>query len=118
MLNGGYRVVGGPPATRKLARQWVRIKAAEQARENYKIHVSGPNPRANINATDQSINTVVSGGVFTEIHKALDDGVPDAEERAHLKKLLNEIDAARDQKSFITSYQALIASAALQVAPF
>jgi hypothetical protein len=30
LLNGGYRVVGGPPQERELAWEWVRMKEAEQ----------------------------------------------------------------------------------------
>jgi hypothetical protein len=31
LLQGGHQVIGGPPAVRELAREWVRIKEAEQA---------------------------------------------------------------------------------------
>jgi hypothetical protein len=31
LLNGGHRVVGGPPEVRQLAWEWVRMKEAEQA---------------------------------------------------------------------------------------
>jgi hypothetical protein len=33
LLNGGHRVVGGPPAVRELAWEWVRMKEAEQTPE-------------------------------------------------------------------------------------
>jgi len=29
LLSGGYRLVGGPPAVRALAEEWVRVKEAE-----------------------------------------------------------------------------------------
>lgn len=31
LLQGGHQLIGGPPAVRELAREWVRIKEAEQA---------------------------------------------------------------------------------------
>jgi hypothetical protein len=31
LLQGGHQVIGGSPAVRELAREWVRIKEAEQA---------------------------------------------------------------------------------------
>jgi hypothetical protein len=30
LLNGGYRLVGGPPVEQELAWEWVRMKEAEQ----------------------------------------------------------------------------------------
>jgi len=30
LLAGGHRLIGGPPATRRLAAEWVRMKEAEQ----------------------------------------------------------------------------------------
>ncbi len=100
LMNGGYRFVGGPPATRKLAREWVRMKEADQAKGNYNIHVSGPNSRVNLHSTDQSINTAVEGRVQNN------------EELQRLKKLLDDLAAAKDKKTFGTAYQAFIASAA------
>jgi hypothetical protein len=32
LATGGYRLVGGPPAVRQLAREWARMKEAEQVR--------------------------------------------------------------------------------------
>jgi hypothetical protein len=88
---------------------------------NYTIHVSGSNSRVNIDSTDRSINTVVGGDVFNQLRKALDDGIGDEGDREKLKNLVNQVEAARDQKSFTASYQALIASAANHmtiIAPF
>jgi len=85
---------------------------SKQTDGNYDIHVSGSNSRVNIASTDHSINTVVSGGVFNQIRKALDAGIQNEGEREQLRKLLKEIEEARDQKSFTSGYQALIASAA------
>jgi hypothetical protein len=39
LQSGGYRVVGGPPAVRALAWEWVQLKEAEQA-----AAVSQPKP--------------------------------------------------------------------------
>jgi hypothetical protein len=88
---------------------------------NYKIDVSGPNSRVNIHSTDQSINTVVGDEVFKQLRKALDEGIGEEGEREKLRNLVNRVEAARDQKSYIDSYQALIASAANHmtiIAPF
>jgi hypothetical protein len=116
LMNGGFRIVGGPPATRRLAHAWVRMKEAEQKEAeraaSHTIHVSGPNSRVNIHSTDQSTNTVVTSNLFNEIHKALDDGVQDAAERANLKLLLEGLEAAGDKKGFVAKYQAFIAAAA------
>jgi hypothetical protein len=79
---------------------------------NYNIHVSGANSRVNFQSTDQSTNTIVGDNLFHEVRKALDDGVPHAEQRAYLKGLLDEMETAPDKKRFTTSYQSLIASAA------
>jgi hypothetical protein len=120
--NGGYRYVGGPPATRKLAMQWVRMKDAEREQDRMNVvHVSGANARVNIRSTDQSTNTVVTGGVFNEVRKALDDGVQNEVERIQLKKLLDNLEAAKDKQSFTAHYQAFIGSAANHmtiIAPF
>jgi hypothetical protein len=117
LQNGGYRIVGGPPSTRKLAREWVRMKEAEQKEAaervaSHTIHLSGPNSRVNIHSTDQSTNTVVGGSVFEEINKVLDAGVQNEIERSLLKAQLNGMEAASDKKSFAASYQAFIGLAA------
>lgn len=115
LINGGFRYVGGPPATRALARAWVKMKEAEQAERtaSHTIHVSGPNARVNLNSTDHSTNTVVSGNsVFNQLHSAVDTGVADVSERERLKTLIDEMAAAKDQNSFNATYQAFIASAA------
>ncbi|MGO8919294.1 MAG: hypothetical protein ACLQJR_25615 [Stellaceae bacterium] len=88
---------------------------------HYMIHVSGPNSRVNVHSTDRSINTVVHGDQFNQLRKALDEGIKDDDERENLKKLVDRLEAARDQKSFTGAYQALIASAANHmtiIAPF
>jgi hypothetical protein len=79
---------------------------------NYNIHISGPNSRITIHSTDQSNNTVAGGNVFNELRAALSNGIKDEGEREKLNRLLNDIETARDKKSFTGSYQALIASAA------
>jgi hypothetical protein len=99
----------GPHYQVKIARGGVY---PEHTGGNYKIHVSGSNSRVNIDSTDRSINTVVGGDVFNQLRKALDEGIGDEGERKKLKNLVNQLEAARDQKSFAASYQALIASAA------
>jgi hypothetical protein len=111
--NGGFRFVGGPPSTRKLAREWVRIKEAEKtALVSPSIHVSGPNSRVNINSNDQSNNTVVTGGVFNEVRRALDGAALPVEERTILRTLVDELESAPDKTSFNARYQAFIAAAA------
>ena len=119
--NGGFRFVGGPPSTRKLAREWVRLKEAEKAAGGQTIHVSGPNSRVNIQSTDQSTNTVVTGDIFNDVRKALDNGVQDEAQRTELKQLLDDLEAAKDRKNFTARYQAFIGSAANHmtvIAPF
>ena len=121
LANGGFRFVGGPPATRKLALEWVRMKEAERAAVSPTISVSGHNSRVNIHSTDQSHNTVVTGGVFNELRQVIDDGVPNETQRVLLKRLIDDMEAAKDRKSFTGYYQALIASAADHmtiIAPF
>jgi hypothetical protein len=108
----------GPHYQVKIGRGNVLSK---QPGVNYDIHVSGSNSRVNIASTDQSLNTVVSGGVFNEIRRALEGQIQDEGAREQLKNLLSELEAARDQKSFISGYQAFIASAANHItiiAPF
>lgn len=118
LINGGFRYVGGPPATRALAMAWVRMKEAERSKQaeraaSHTIHVSGPNARVNLHSTDHSTNTVVSNtSVFNQLHEAVDTGVLDEGERVRLKALIAEMEAAKDQKSFTARYQAFIASAA------
>lgn len=115
LQNGGHRIVGGPPSTRKLAREWVRMKEAERAeaeRAKHTIHVSGPNSRVNINSSDHSTNTVVGDSIFREIYKALDESVHNDAARAHLKMLVSAMESAPNKQSFTASYQAFIASAA------
>jgi hypothetical protein len=118
LVKGGFRIVGGPPASRKLAWAWVRMKEAErseQARRSagHTINVSGPNARVNLQSTDRSTNAVVSGNsVFNQLHQAVNDGVADEGERVRLNTLISEMEKAIDQKSFTAGYQAFITSAA------
>ncbi|MGO9263440.1 MAG: hypothetical protein ACLQBA_00905 [Candidatus Binataceae bacterium] len=117
LMDGGFRIVGGPPASRRLAHAWVRMKEAEQKQASeqasgHTFNVTGANSRVNFNSTDQSTNTVITSTLFNEIHKALDDGVQDVAERANLKMLLTSLEAASDQKSFVTKYQRFITAAA------
>lgn len=116
--DGGFRIIGGPPATRALAREWVRMKESERAQQaeraaSHTIHISGANARVNLHSTDNSTNTVVSHhGVFGELHHAVDFGVTDTGERAQLKTLIDEMAAAKDRPTFVSRYQAFIANAA------
>jgi hypothetical protein len=116
LLNGGCAIVGGPPSNRKLAREWVRIKEAEQKQAaGHVITVSGPNSRVNIDSTDQSTNAVVGGDIFNEINRALVAGVQNDSARALLETQINRMEAAidaRDRKSFTASYQTFIGLAA------
>jgi hypothetical protein len=120
LMSGGVRIVGGPPATRKLAQAWVRMKEEEarqaaQPSPGHTFNVSGPNSRVNFQSTDQSHNTVVNNTLFKEIHEAIDNGVQDAAERDNLKARLTALEAAKDRQSFVTQYQAFITAAANHV---
>ena len=87
---------------------------------NYSINVSGPNSRVNIASTDRSTNSA-TGDMFSEIRKALDEGITDSDEREKLKAQINQLESARDQNMVMVSYQSLIASAANHmtiIAPF
>src|SRR5690349_14653292 len=46
LLNGGYKLVGGPPAVRDLAWEWVRKKEAELAEAAKKDEIIKLNPGA------------------------------------------------------------------------
>jgi hypothetical protein len=112
MANGGFRYVGGPPATRKLAFKWIQLKEAEREHERRTVHVSGPNARVNICSTDQSMNIAVGGDVIGLIRETLDRGIQDPSEKMRLNGLLDRLEAAKDKKSFLETYQTLIATTA------
>jgi len=42
LLNGGYRLVGGPPVEQELAWTWVRMKEAEQREEQAELVMLKP----------------------------------------------------------------------------
>jgi hypothetical protein len=42
LLTGGDRLVGGPPAVRELAREWVKLKEQEQAERAEKVLLLKP----------------------------------------------------------------------------
>ena len=116
LANGGHRLVGGPPATRKLAMQWARMKDEARESERMNVHVSGPNSRVNVHSTDQSINIALAGDLFTSIRQALTKNIPDVSERSRLGELLGQVEAAKDETSFVSAYQKLIAAAANHMA--
>ena len=110
LANGGHRYVGGPPSTRRLAMQWVKMKEREAEKPN--VQVSGPNARVNINSTDRSTNVAVGGNVFASLREAIQRDVADAGERERLGPLVDALESAKDRTSFMSAYQKLIASAA------
>lgn len=116
--DGGIRIVGGPPATRSLARAWVRMKEAERLQQaeraaNHTFNVSGPNARVNLNSTDNSTNTIISdSSVFNQLHHTIDSSVRDDSERLRLKALIDDMEATKGQQGFAAKYQAFIAQAA------
>jgi hypothetical protein len=110
--NGGHRYVGGPPATRKLAMQWVRMKDAEREKDRMHVNVSGQNARVNIGSTDQSTNVAVAGNLFASIREAISTQIHDPEERAKVIQLLDKTEAAKDKATFLSAYQNLIAAVA------
>ena len=112
LMNGGYRFVGGPPSTRRLAREWVQMKEREKDTGNFHISVSGPNSRVNVHSTDNSVNSVVNGNVFQELLSALETGAGNNTELEQLKQLVGELSAASDKNSYTKAYQAFIANAA------
>jgi hypothetical protein len=113
LVNGGIRYVGGPPATRRLAMQWVQMKDAErQAKAGHHINVTGDNSRVNFHSTDNSVNTIVGGDLVAKIHDALNGGVADAVKRAELQELLKAVAASKDKNGFWSNYQRFVAGAA------
>ena len=52
LANGGFKFIGGPPATRQLAREWVRRKEAERPSGGHTFQTSGPNSRINIGSNE------------------------------------------------------------------
>ena len=113
LVNGGFRYIGGPPSTRRLAIQWVKMKEAElQAKTGHHINVTGDNSRVNFQSTDNSVNTVVGGDLITKMHDALSGGVADPVKRAELQDLLKAISGSKDQKGFWSNYQRFVAAAA------
>jgi hypothetical protein len=110
--SGGHRYVGGPPATRKLAMQWVRMKDAERVKGRTHVNVSGQNARVNIGSTDQSTNVAIAGNLFASIREAISTQIHDPEERATVTRLLDRTEAAKDKASFLSAYQILIAAVA------
>jgi hypothetical protein len=112
LATGGHRYIGGPPATRKLAAQWVRLKEDERERNRMGVHVSGPNARVNINSHDQSTNLAVAGDLFGSLRETIERGIPNDTERARIVELVGDLEAAKDRGGFLAAYQRLIASAA------
>lgn len=110
--NGGIRYVGGPPATRQLAMQWVKMREAERERERINVQVSGANARVNIHSSDHSTNLAVTGDLFTSIRDALANGIADPAERARVNHLLADVEAAKDKTGFLSAYQKLIGAVA------
>jgi len=110
--NGGMRYVGGPPATRRLAMQWVKEREAERDRERMNVHVSGANARVNIHSADHSTNLAVAGDLFASMREALANGIADPAERAKVSLLLADVEAAKDKKGFLSAYQKLIGAVA------
>jgi hypothetical protein len=79
---------------------------------NYHISVSGTNSRVNIKSHDSSSNLSVHGTVYDEIRQTLAERVSDDNKLSELKSLLQQIETARDQPSFLKAYQIFIAATA------
>jgi len=79
---------------------------------NYNISISGPNSRVNIGSTDTSTNVTISDGIFSELRRALNDGISDDAQRLQMTELVARLEKAPDKKGAMAAYQALIASAA------
>jgi len=79
---------------------------------NYNISLHGANARVNIRSTDNSTNTAIADSLFTGIRHAVENGISDQAQRAHLLGQIEELEKAKDRGSFAKAYQALIASAA------
>jgi hypothetical protein len=89
---------------------------------NYKIHVSGPNARVNVNSYDHSHNVVIAENAFVELRNKINSDVLNAEDRDRLLTAIEDMQKHRnDRAGFSMAYQKFIASAAdhmTLIAPF
>lgn len=79
---------------------------------NYTITVSGTNSRVNINSSDNSTNTSLTGDIFNDLRRAVECGVPDASTRKAIIKNIDEAEKMNGRDGFLQAYQAIISSAA------
>ena len=79
---------------------------------NFTISVTGPNSRVNVSSIDHSRNISIDGSVFSELTRAISDGVADEAERKALLEAVADLQRAQDQGQRANAYQRLIAAAA------
>lgn len=86
------------------------------------FNVSGPNARVNFGSQDYSQNIVADKSVFGKLKNALQDELPDSEERSRLLQLVVSMESkTNDRSAFTSAYQSFIAAAANHmtlIAPF
>lgn len=78
----------------------------------YKISVTGPNSRVNLNSTDNSTNIAHTGDVFGDMRNAIQTGVADPARRAEILSAIDEAEKAKGTSGFLSAYQKVVSAAA------
>lgn len=78
----------------------------------YKISVTGPNSRVNLNSTDNSTNISYSGDVFGDMRNAIQTGVADPAKRCEIIAAIDEAEQAKGGPKFLSAYQKVVGVAA------
>lgn len=87
----------------------------------YRVSVSGDNARVNIQSTDNSVNVVNSGSMFSEMRDAITKGVTDREQVAAILAAIDRVEQDKGTSGFLGAYQHLVGVAADHIgllAPF
>ncbi len=79
---------------------------------NQTINIHGPNARVNLDSIDNSTNAVRQDAPFSEVRKAVEEGVANGIERAAILKSLADLELATEKESGAARYAAFIAAAA------
>jgi hypothetical protein len=88
---------------------------AKELQVSQTFNVNGANARVNIGSVDNSTNVVHQGTPFSEIRKAIEEGIAEGIERTELLKTLAELEQAKDGRSALERYQSFISAAANHV---
>src|ERR1044071_3987845 len=104
-----YENSGDIPAYYQVEARKMGVSRSRRGGNNYNVHVSGQNARANFGSHDRSTNVATQGDVFGDIAAILQGTVKDADELQQLLAAVEKMKCERGGAGFAAAYRSFVA---------